>query len=332
MAHELPGCSCIDEETRVPAPLVGHAAGPLTYGFEGLGRLVQLGVAALGDMNGLTPGWKQGRLEAFLCLSSEVGLDTPWAPLDVAQRMMGRLQEETGWALPPGSIHLSCEERGGTVRALAEAARRLRARQCDTALVLACDSLVSPERTERLLDQRRLKTPDHPVGFMPGEAGVAILLERYDSVRGRGVRPHGLLFDPVIAQEPHCLAAKSPPTGRALAEVLTQALVQADAREATAGDLYLDLNGENFRASEWGHTRVRTQEWCGMEAWAQRIPALNFGETGAASPLLAVCLAARAFARKYSRGDHALVLSSGDDGHRSGIILDRVPTEQGLRH
>jgi 3-oxoacyl-[acyl-carrier-protein] synthase-1 len=324
-------CHCLDEDTREPVPLVGHTAGPMTEGFEGLGRLVQLCVAAMEDLHASAPSWQQERLECFLCLPRDLGLGTapPRSPLEVAQRLMERLREETGLSPRPQSLHILMEERGGTMRALAESIRLLRERQCDHALVLACDSLVSPERTEPLLGARRLKTPDHPVGFMPGEAAVAVLLERHDTLRERGQRSHAHLFEPVTAQEPQCFNAKAPPMGRALVEVLTKALVQAGAGALPEGSVYLDLNGEDFRAHEWGQTRVRARDTCRIDDWFPCLPALSFGETGTASPLLGLCLAARAFARGYGRGHHALLLVSADDGHRAGMVLGRVSDETG---
>jgi 3-oxoacyl-[acyl-carrier-protein] synthase-1 len=333
-AQELVASTCFDGETRESVPLVGHTAGPLTDGFEGLGRLVQLCVAALEDLRASAPGLRQERLEWLLCLPRDLGLGTspPRAPEEVARLLAERLQAETGLEPRPQSLHLLMEERGGTVQALAESTRLLRERRCDHCLVLACDSLVSPERTESLLSARRLKTPDHPVGFMPGEAAVAVLLERHDTLRERGQRPLAHLFEPITAQEPQCFNAKAPPMGRALVESLTKALVQAGAGDLPDGSLYLDLNGEEFRAREWGQTLLRARDTCRIDTWAPSIPAVSFGETGAASPLLALCLAARAFARGYGRGHHALLLVSGDDGHRAGMMLGRVPEERERHH
>ncbi len=333
-ARELPASTCVDGETREPVPLIGHSAGPLTDGFEGLGRLVQLCMAALDDLRASSAGVRQEQLEWFLCLPRELGLGTspPRPPEDIARLLAERLQAETGLVPRPKSFHVLMEERGGTVRAVAESTRLLRERRCEQALVLACDSLVSPERTEPLLGARRLKTPDHPVGFMPGEAAVAVLLERHDTLKERGQRSHGHLFEPVSGQEPQSFNAKAPPMGRALVEVLTKALAEAEAGNLPEGSVYLDLNGEEFRAREWGQTLLRARDTCRVGDWFPCLPALSFGETGTASPLLALCLAARAFARGYSRGHHALLLVSGDDGHRAGMVLGRVPEEQERRH
>ena len=50
-------------------------------------------------------------------------------------------------------------------------------------------------------------------------------------------------------------------------------------------------------------------------------PCVSFGEIGAASAVAALCLGARAFVKGYSVGDRALVLSIGDRGQVSAILL-----------
>ncbi|WP_123784064.1 hypothetical protein [Corallococcus macrosporus] len=246
--------------------------------------------------------------------------------MDVARALASRLQAEARFIPSLKAMQLFQEERGGTIHALEEVMKSLQARRCDQALVLACDSLVSPERLAAQLDERRLKTPDHPVGYMPGEGAVALLLERRDATRERAQPPIAYLFKPATAQEPHCRDAKAPPVGRALEEVLALALSQAAATSLPEGSLYLDLNGEEFRAREWGQTLLRARDTCRVDEWRAVIPALSFGELGAVSPLVSVCLATRAFARGYGRGSHALILVAGDDGHRAGLLLERGPS------
>ncbi|HYO73769.1 MAG TPA: hypothetical protein VEU33_47660 [Archangium sp.] len=151
-------------------------------------------------------------------------------------------------------------------------------------------------------------------------------------MRRRNQRPLGLLFEPVTVTESSNFAARAPPAGRALADVITKALAQAGASNAVEGNVYLDLNGETFRANEWGYTLLRTRQACQLDSWSQHISAMSFGETGAAAPLLALCLAARAFSRGYGRGRHALILVSGDDGHRAGMVLEYPFSAQARSH
>ncbi|KFA94393.1 hypothetical protein Q664_02940, partial [Archangium violaceum Cb vi76] len=242
-------------------------------------------------------------------------------PLLSAQRLVEYLQEETGLEFPPGAISIFLEERHGTVQALQQAIQALWRGQYNHALVIACDSLVDPWRAERMLRARRVKTTDNPVGFMPGEASVAVLLERPDVVRTRGEDPTTVLFEPVTAFEPNNHAARRHSTGLMLAEVITGALERSGASELPQGSIYLDINGEHYRANEWGTALVRARGRCQIDSWSQQLPAASFGETGTAFPLLSLGLAARAFARGYGRGHHALILAADYHGQRAGMVL-----------
>jgi 3-oxoacyl-[acyl-carrier-protein] synthase-1 len=80
-----------------------------------------------------------------------------------------------------------------------------------------------------------------------------------------------------------------------------------------------DLNGEPYRAIDWGNALVRR-----IRALAEPVlwcPALWFGDTGAASGAVALCLAARAFERSYAPAPWSLVLSSADGPDRAAVIV-----------
>ncbi len=97
--------------------------------------------------------------------------------------------------------------------------------------------------------------------------------------------------------------------------------------------LVSDHNGENYRASELGHAIVRLR--ADHEAFAAPLvtyPAASFGDTGAASALLAIVTVVRAFARNHALADTALVLASSDGGLRGAAAIVRsdasVPRSQ----
>ncbi|MCP3143937.1 hypothetical protein [Pyxidicoccus xibeiensis] len=353
---ELTGCWHLDDELNEPIPVTGHPAAWLTDGFEGLGRFMQLGVSALTDLLATSPHIQRERTGFFLALPHDVGQEedaeeqdeeaqdggedeeaqeppsdgegdediaapAPLSPEESAQRLMEHLFQETELAFRPEAIRVFLEGRKGTILAVQQAVQALLQGRYHHALVMACDSLVDPWRAQRMLRARRIKTSDNPVGFMPGEAGVAILLERLDTVRTRRDEPLALLFEPVTAHEAHNRAEQRHSSGAALVEVIAGAMERAGAIASLEGSVYLDLNGEDFRAREWGGALVRARGRCQVGAWAQRLPALSFGETGTAAPLLALGLATRAFARGYGRGGQALILASDDHGARAGMVL-----------
>lgn len=214
----------------------------------------------------------------------------------------------------------------GTARALREAGEALRAGRCDHALVGACDSWLDPVRLQGIAEAGRLKTRNDPVGFTPGEAAAFILLERPALAAGGRELPPALLTDLREETEENVLGADRPPTGRALARAAAGALGQGG-----RGTIYVDLNGETYRATDWGMALNRIPS-PGLDGWARELPAASFGDTGVASTILAAALATRAFIRRYAVGDKALVLSSGDGPERLALLLERPrPASKGAK-
>jgi len=66
---------------------------------------------------------------------------------------------------------------------------------------------------------------------------------------------------------------------------------------------------------------VRARRTTAVDRFAIELPALCFGDVGAAFPALAIALAARAFERGYAKGEVALVCASGDAGERGGVVV-----------
>jgi 3-oxoacyl-[acyl-carrier-protein] synthase-1 len=91
-----------------------------------------------------------------------------------------------------------------------------------------------------------------------------------------------------------------------------------------AGEFYLDLSGEAWKARAWGYAQLRLRDVVAFEHCTNVFPSLSFGETGAASGVAGVCLAVRALARGYARSNHAVICSINDFGHTSAIMISGV--------
>jgi 3-oxoacyl-[acyl-carrier-protein] synthase-1 len=114
----------------------------------------------------------------------------------------------------------------------------------------------------------------------------------------------------------------TPSTGRALATVMTDVLDQAQLGEPFNGDLFCDLNGEPWRAHEFGGAQVQVSRQLLGEP-RTRVCAVSVGDTGAASGALNIALASRALARDYALSSSALVVSSGYEGDVAAAMLQR---------
>ena len=80
------------------------------------------------------------------------------------------------------------------------------------------------------------------------------------------------------------------------------------------------MNGEPYRADEFGFTALRTKE--GFESASDFVaPADCWGDVGAAGGLLHLMLACAAAHKGYANGPLALVWASAEAGERAAALL-----------
>ena len=323
----------LDEDTQEMIPVLGHPVAGLTDGFVLLGRWSRLARVAFEDLlralseeiDG-TPGFWQRTAFLLAIPTLEHGIfleDAAIAMEAIRKDLMGGLFEDLRIGASSAQVEAIPFAQASGAMALLRARELISGGQYDRALVLGIDSLIDPLLIENLMATRALKVAGNPVGLAPGEAAVALLVEERNHLIRRGGRAQGLVAGLSATAAPARDREEYIASGRGLADDYVKALddVQIDVHR---GELYLDLNGEDWRARQWGAALVRIQ---GRYAGAERIPAVNVGDTGAASGALSVLLAVRSFARGYPQSDAAMVLSSSASGHTGAILILRpVPS------
>jgi 3-oxoacyl-[acyl-carrier-protein] synthase I len=96
---------------------------------------------------------------------------------------------------------------------------------------------------------------------------------------------------------------------------------------ARAGTTWCDLNGEPWRADEWGYAYLRTSDRHG-EPLRLRHPADALGELGAATGTMLVLLAALDLAHPRTVAQSALVFAASDTRpHRAACLVSKRPEE-----
>ncbi|NVJ17287.1 hypothetical protein [Myxococcus sp. AM010] len=298
--------------------VVGFPIQGLTDGFVGLGLHVLLVEEALKDLllySELTGADSRFWWDTafFLGLS---GARTPEQDLLVEQlqeRLLPAVSRRSGLGFSPRLQKVLVRGHVSVLAAMAEAGEAITSGQVQRALIVGVDSLTSDlEALEMLAMKGRLKTPERAVGFMPGEAAVALLVEDPAQARRRGARVEARVEALRVGR-----GDGAAPSMR-LVEVLEGTL----ARATRIGDVYGDLNGEESRAMEWGTLLARLPADSVLAEARSHWPAVSLGDTGAASGGVSMAVATRSFERKYARGDEILVWSRSDDGAvASGLLV-----------
>lgn len=325
-----------------PEPVAVHAVPVLTKGFEGETRLQRMVDHAMLDMKLLLsracvpldrvgfyfavpdPAREYQALglitdEKLREEKAEVAKALASKPFDgaSAQRMLTRAAAAAEW---PGQIKLMRAFAAGQAAALAcmaAARQELEEGRMELAIVAAVDSLISPTTLNWLHQCHRLKTTAMPIGLMPGEACVMLAMAR------GGPNAQGYVLDAALGREPLSLWSGATSVGVGLGDVMARVAHSALWQDAQAKAWVIsDHNGEVYRANEWGHALVRLQGvWPAASDPTVWFPAINFGDTGSAGPLIGVCMALRAFERGHAPAGHAMVLASSEGEARAALVL-----------
>ncbi|NMO22135.1 hypothetical protein HPC49_36125 [Pyxidicoccus fallax] len=347
-----------DLDTLESIPLKGHAVGGFTDGFEGIGRLLRLGDAALEDLIAYAGLRSEHHMRTgfFLCLPG--GFHALWlrqlqllgegpAPDEVAweelqahftqQQELRRRQE--GY-LVPSLLSLrklaiapalrSCFFGGPAAfcEAVEQAVRRIRSHELDRCIVGGIDSCVSGPALKALHELGLLRTDEKASGFFPGEAASFVLLERASVARARGARVEGQLAGASLVKEPSNRFSEAVPSGAALTAAARNCLGASRARPEL---VIANLNGDEFRARDYGNAFIRMRDTLLHEEPRHWHPPASFGELGAATGAASVCMAVRGFARGYARAHAALVLLLGDDEARGAVLIEDSQQPSGLK-
>lgn len=322
---DLPHMMLVDDENE-PLPLWGYPMRGYTDGFVYRGLWARIARGCLEDL------LAYGRLPRTGELWARTGVALVVPHLDPDRFPppedcgLDRLVEGYGVPLfqslrlpvPAGQFWVVDRGHAGVALATWQAAQVIGEGRVDRVLVLAVDSYLDLLTLEWLEEHRRLKTPDHPAGLIPGEAGACILLESEGAARQRGAEIQAFVVGTAAGEEPNHLFSEDVNTGAALATVAAQATA-----DSFSGDVYSDLNGEPWRAYELGCARTRLSGRIADEARFV-LPADSLGETGAASGAVSLCMAVRSFARGYALGAEALVLSSSEHGQVGAVRVARA--------
>lgn len=324
------------ESTNEPEPLVGYPlAGGLADGFEGIGRLMRIAQLAYDDFKREidpkyltlpTCGWIVALSEPKHWRFVQSGLDEKLSDDEINWNVDGfRAAFEAALDVDFHDMNFSVVAAGhaSVAIALGRALEPLRTGQWDRCVVCAIDSLVEPTVLAQFDAEGRLKTEDNPVGLRPGEAGGFVLLETVMAAKRRDVTVTTTIAETASAVEPDHFNAKAPGLGRGMSEVVHA--LRAMPMIQHPPTIVLDLNGEVYRSNDWGNALVRSAATFPVLRDADvTYPATLFGDTGAASGIVALCLAVQGMRRDYWHAEHTLILSSSDNGSRGGILAQRV--------
>lgn len=181
--------------------------------------------------------------------------------------------------------------------------------------LLALDTLDWFEKGERL----KSDTFGRNQGFPPGEAVGFMLLETKEGAVRRKKKALAEVIGVGLANEPASFLSEKPSKGEGLTKACRTALSKSSCDPADIDAVLGDLNGEFFRAKEWGYAELRCFGNCNdaRQLW---YPADCMGSVGAASGTTLMNIAAAGLSRGWIE-KYAMVFCSDDEGECGSAIL-----------
>ena len=299
-------------------PMRAAIAPWIDIGMSGADRLEQLLFPAIDQALEPIAAYRDSRFSVALAL----GLPSPrpGLPEYIQRQMMSRINQR--FASKFRTVAAFAAGHAAGLIAVKAAASKLGQGALDACVVAAVDSYIDPLTLEWLeeCDQLHSAGPlNNAWGFIPGEAGAALLMVRESIAAAAKLQPLAIVLGTGTATEPKRIKTKTVCIGEGLTQAFRAAL---DALPAGAKitDVYCDMNGEPYRGDEFGFTALRTKE-CFESASDFVAPADCWGDVAAAGGPLHLMLAAAAGIKGYANGSFAFAWASAELGERAATLI-----------
>jgi 3-oxoacyl-[acyl-carrier-protein] synthase-1 len=308
-----------DPEWDPPEPIRAARLPTLPVDLPAPERLRRMAIAAMGEAM-RSAGIQRGDLPStalLVAVPSGDGAVAGWRLDDFANEIVREAglsslalveQRANGHASVVELLHRAAEIAGD---------RRARRR----VVVLGADTYLSSDRVRELDAAGRLASERAPEGFSAGEGAVALVVDSRPEKA-----PLARLTAFGFGHEADAYASDRAPSGKGMeAAILAACAGLPD--DAQVAWILSDLNGEPYRAMEWGAAASRLGARVAEELEMQH-PADALGDIGCASGALLVAMAVDALAEGYAPSVRAFVSTASDAGARAVVRVEPVEPAQ----
>lgn len=299
-------------------PMRAAIAPWLEIGLQGTERFASLIIPALDEAFSALP--RRVASPARFALALATPSPRPGLPSNLAHSLLTRIHD--AFSATFGSAEAFEIGHAAGLVAVKAAFRRLSQGALDACIVAGVESWLEPKTLEWLEQCDQLHGAgrfNNAWGFVPGEAGAALLLVREGAAHGLGLHPLATLLGVGEGHEPNRIKTETICIGEGLTQAF-RTVLSVLPKGSTVSDIYCDMNGEPYRADEFGFTALRTKEYFASVSDFVA-PADCWGDVSAAGGLLHLMLASAAARKDYSKGKYALVWASSELGERAAALV-----------
>ena len=244
----------------------------------------------------------------------------PGQPKKLTEEILSALKDHYG-ELFQDIQHFAVGHAAGHL-ALEAAFKQFTARTLDACVVAGVDSYIEPETLEWIeeCDQLHGGGPlNNAWGFIPGEAAGAVLVATEEFARRNRLPSMGEVLSVGIGQETKLIKTDAVCIGEGLTQAFRAALT-ALAPGEQIHNVFCDMNGEKYRADEYGFSTLRTKQHF-RSATDFIAYADCWGDVGAAGVPLHIATAVISQKKRYSKGSLSFVWASSESGERGAAVI-----------
>ncbi len=285
---------------------------PLEQLWRGKAKLLKMAAMAIRECLQDNPQIHPKATPLMLCLSEH---ERQGRVIDDDNQFFLDLQQELGFEFHEKSRVVA---RGHVAVAVALKHARVLIQELNVShvLIAATDSLLVGPTLAHYEEHERLLTSNHSNGFIPGEAGAALVVESGVAKRENQLVCRGLGFG---VEKAH-VYSEEPLRADGLTSAIKESLDDAGHGESILDFKITDISGEQyyFKEASLAFSRLDRTKRTEFDIWH---PADCVGEVGSSLGLVMVAVLKAACEKAYSKGDHILAHLGDDDGKRGSMIF-----------
>ncbi|MET0068545.1 MAG: hypothetical protein ABW096_00795 [Candidatus Thiodiazotropha sp.] len=285
---------------------------PMEKPWRGKTKLIKMAAAAINEVLQGNPEINTVQTPLLLCLAEH---SRPGRIIGDDTQLFNDLQEELGLEFDDQSLVIAAGHVSVAI-ALKHARELIHQQGKRHVLLAASDTMLVTPTLAYYEEKDRLLTSKNSNGFIPGEAGAALLVESGSGKTGNVLCCEGLGF----AVEASHVESEEPLRAEGLTEAIKKSLHDA---ECEMGDLdfrITDISGEQyyFKEASLALSRTLRQRKEEFDIWH---PTDCIGDVGSALGLIMLSVLKAACTKNYSMGNRMVAHLGNDEGKRISIVL-----------
>jgi 3-oxoacyl-[acyl-carrier-protein] synthase-1 len=283
---------------------------PLEKPWRGLTKLAKMAAMAISECLDGIPREEWASMPLLLCVAER---ERPGRLDGLDDQLFLDIQKELGVRFSPESA-IVAHGRVSAAIALAQARKLIYESNVPHVIIAAVDSLLTWPTLSVYERKDRLLTTSNSNGFMPGEAGGALLVGQ------RSGKAELLCIGIGVGAEKAHIDSGEPLRADGLTFAIKGALADAGCDLHDLDYRVTDLSGEQyyFKEAALALLRILRKRKKEFDIWH---PAECIGESGAAAGIAVFALAEAACRKAYTAGPNILAQMANDAGQRTAAVL-----------